>query len=307
MASTQSEAVKTLYRSWLAAFAENPEWTPVDQQDLIEGWNVLTTEPGAVDYAEVETPGGRRALSVVPHGASDDRVLLCLHGGGFVSGSMYTHRKLFAHLAKAVGARALIPSYHLLPEGGQHPVPLDDILAAYRWLLDQGTAPEHIAITGDSAGGGLAVTVQLRARDEGLPLPAASMPISPWVDMEVSGDTMVSNLGKDALFTQDWIKQLAAGFLGATDPTDPYVNPLHADLSGLPPMHIQVGGDELLLDDSRRLAALAERAGVDVHLDVFPDQQHTFQMMAGRAPEADDAIARLAAWVRPLLGLEQQP
>ena len=300
-ASTQSEAAKRLYQGWLTAFAENPDWTPGDQQDLIEGWSVLTSEPGAVDYAEIDA-GGIPALHVTPHDAQPDRVLLCVHGGGFVSGSMYTHRKLYGHLAKAVGARALIPNYQLLPEA-QHPGPLDETLTCYRWLLDQGIKPHHIAITGDSAGGGLAVTATLRARDNGLPLPAASMPLSPWFDMEVVGHTMISNAGKDALFNHDRVKQLAAGVLGDADPKDPYANPLYADLTGLPPLYMQVGGDELLLDDSRRLAALAEKAGVDVRLDVFPEQQHTFQMMAGRAPEADDAIARLAQWVRPRLGL----
>jgi acetyl esterase/lipase len=121
--------------------------------------------------------------------------------------------------------------------------------------------------------------------------------------MEVVGDTMVSNSGKDALFSHEWVKYLAAGYLAGADPKDPYANPLYADLTGLPPIYLQVGADELLLDDSRRLAELAEKASVDVRLDVFPEQQHTFQMMAGRAPEADDAIARLAAWVRPLLGV----
>jgi len=302
MASKQSDAVKRLYQSWLTAFAENPDWSPEDQRGLIEGWNVLTTEPGGVDYVEIDAPGGVPALGVAPHGAHNDRVLLCVHGGGFVSGSMYTHRKMYGHLAKAVGARAVIPNYRLLPEG-QHPAPLDEIFTTYRWLLDQGIKPEHIAITGDSAGGGVVVTAQLRVRDAGLPLPAAAMPLSPWFDMEVVGETMISNAGKDALFNHGWVKQLAAGFLGGTDPKAPYANPLYADLAGLPPMYIQVGGDELLLDDSRRLAELAEKAGVDVRLDVFPEQQHSFQMMAGRAPEADDAIARLAEWVRPLLGL----
>ena len=299
MASKQSEAVKALYRSWLSTMAEHPEWSPEDQRDLIEGWNVLTTEPGGVDYLEVDA-GGVPALWAAPHGADTERVLLCIHGGGFISGSMHTHRKLFAHLAKAAGARALIPNYRLLPEG-QHPGPVDDIVGTYRWLLDQGIGAERIAITGDSAGGGLAVTTQLRARDAGLPLPAAAMPLSPWVDMEVVGETMASNSGKDVLFSREWVAQMAGGFLGAADPKDPYVNPLYADLTGLPPLYIQVGGDELLLDDSRRLAEHAEKAGVEVRLDVFPDQQHTFQMMAGRAPEAIDAIARLAEWVRPLL------
>ena len=301
MASKQSGAVTKLYQSWLAALAENPQWSPDEQRDLIEGWNVLTTEPGGVDYIETDA-GGVPAMWAVPKGSDEDRVLLCIHGGGFISGSMYTHRKLFAHLARAVGARALIVNYRLLPEG-VYPAPVDDTVAAYGWLLDQGIGARHIAFTGDSAGGGLSITTQLRARDRGLPLPAAAMLLSPWVDMEVTGETMLSNDGKDALFNQAWVKQMAQAFLGGSDPRDLLANPLYADLSGLGPVYIQVGDRELLLDDSRRLAESAEKAGVEVRLDVFPEQQHTFQMMAGRAPEADDAIHRLAEWVRPKLGL----
>jgi acetyl esterase/lipase len=187
MASGQSGAVKKLYETWLS--------TP-DEDDLIQGpgqWDVLATEPGGVDYLETDS-GGVPAMWAVPKGCAEDRVLLCIHGGGFMSGSMYTHRKLFGHLAKAVGARALIVGYRILPEG-VHPVPLDDVVAAYRWLLDQGIKSERVAFTGDSAGGGLAITAQLRARDQGLPLPAATMPLSPWVDMEVSGDSVLSNAG----------------------------------------------------------------------------------------------------------------
>ncbi len=295
MASKQSSLATKLYRLWLAQ-------PPEDELITIQyGWELLTDEPGGVDYAETDA-GGVPAMWAVPKASAEDRVLVCVHGGGFVAGSMYTHRKLYAHLAKGIGARALIVGYRLLPEG-VHPIPVDDVLAAYRWLLDQGITADHIAFTGDSAGGGLSITAQLRAREEGLPLPAATMLMSPWVDMEVTGETMVSNGGKDALFNQAWIKQLADGYLSGTDPRDPLATPLYGDLRGLGPIYIQVGDQELLLDESRRLAALAEKAGVEVRLDVFPDQQHSFQMMAGRAPEADEAIRRLAEWARPNLGL----
>lgn len=295
MASKQSAAVTKLYRTFLA---------PMEAGDLIEDqrqWDVLTAEPGGVDYTETDA-GVVPALWAVPKQSDHDRVLLCVHGGGFVSGSMYTHRKMFGHLAKAVGARALVVDYRLLP-AGVHPAPVDDVVAAYRWLLDQGVDARHVAFTGDSAGGGLAITAQLRARDQGLPLPAATMPLSPWVDMAVTGDTMRSNAGKDELLNEPWVRELATNFLGGTDSRDPLVNPLHADLAGFGPIYVQVGDQELLLDDARRLADHAEKAGVDVRLDVFPGQQHSFQMMASRAPEADDAIERLAAWVRPKLGL----
>jgi len=295
MASIQSGAVAKLYRMWLATTAEDDVIR--DQQQ----WGVLTAEPGGVDYLETDA-GGVPAMWAVPKGCAEDRVLLCIHGGGFVSGSIFTHRKLFAHLAKAAGARALIVDYPLLPDGA-YPAPDDHVVAAYRWLLDQGIDAGHIAFAGDSAGGLVSITAQLLARELGLPLSAATMLISPWVDMEVTGETMVSNAGKDALFNQPWVKQLAEGYLGGTSPQDPYANSLYADLTGFGPLYSQVGGYELLLDDSRRLAEHAEKAGVEVRLDIFPEMQHTFQMMAGRAPQADDAIRRLAEWVRPKLGL----
>jgi acetyl esterase/lipase len=136
-----------------------------------------------------------RAMWAVPKEADHDRVLLCIHGGGYVGGSMFTHRKMFAHLAKAVGARALVLNYTLLP-AGVCPLPVHETVPAYRSLLEEEIAPARIAFTGDSAGGGLSITAQLLARHQGLPLPGAAMLISTWLDMEVSGETMVSNLGK---------------------------------------------------------------------------------------------------------------
>jgi len=262
----------------------------------------LTAEPRGVDYLETEA-GGRPAMWAVPKGASADRVLLCLHGGGFVGGSVYTHRKMFGHLAKAAGARALLVSYHLLPEG-RFPVPADDVTEAYRWLLDQGTPAPRIAFAGDSAGGWLAVTVQLRAREQGLPLPVAALLISPWADMAASGESYEKNRDCDPFFTREVVTSLARGFLGeGTDPRDPRVNPLYADLAGLSPLYIQAGGDEALADDARLLHEQARKAGVEARLDIVPGMLHTFQMAAGRAPEADDAIRQLADWVRPRLGL----
>jgi acetyl esterase/lipase len=267
-----------------------------------ESWGDLTAEPRGVDYLETEA-GGLAAMWAVPKGASTDRVLLCLHGGGFVGGSIYTHRKLYGHLAKATGARALLVGYRRLPEG-VFPVPADDAENAYRWLLDQGISAAGIAVAGDSAGGWLAVTVQLRARGQGLPLPAATLLMSPWIDMAVTGESYETNRDKDPFFKKEVVDGLIQNFFAeGTDPRDPRVNPLYADLSGLGPVYLQAGGDETLVDDARLLEQHARKAGVDVRLDVFPGMLHTFQMAAGRAPEADDAIRELADWVRPRLGL----
>jgi acetyl esterase/lipase len=298
MPSKQSEAVK---RHWeMARMAmERPDVESPDD----ESWGDLTAEPREVDYIETEA-GGLPAMWAVPKRSRTDRVLLCIHGGGFVSGSIYTHRKMFGHLAKATGARALLVSYRLLPEGGVYPVPVDEVEAAYRWLLDLRTAPGHIAFAGDSVGGWLAVTVQLRARERGLPPPAAALLISPSADLEVSGESYETNRDKDPFFRREIVRGLTQNFLGgAADPRDPLANPLYADLSGLGPVYIQVGEDEALLDDARQLDSRAREAGVDSRLDVFPGMLHTFQMAAGRAPEADDAIRRMADWVGPKLGL----
>jgi monoterpene epsilon-lactone hydrolase len=267
-----------------------------------ESWGDLTAEPRGVDYLETEA-GGLPAMWAVPKRASMDRVLMCIHGGGFVSGSIYTHRKMFGHLAKATGARALLVSYHLLPEG-VFPGPADDVMNAYRWLLDQGISAGRIALAGDSVGGWLAITVQLRAREQGLPLPAAALLISPCVDMETTGESYETNQDSDPFFKPDVVRAIIRSFLGdGTDARDPRANPLYADLGGLGPVYIQAGGDETLADDARLLDEHARKAGLDVRLDIFPDMLHTFQMAAGRAPEADDAIREMADWVRPRLGL----
>lgn len=301
MASKESRRV-SLYWETVRQSTMNPK-----PENLVTNaqWDLLTGEPGGVDYLEVDA-SGVPALWAVPHGAAHDGpVLLCFHGGGFVGGSMFTHRKMFAHLAKAIGARALSVDYTLLPQGGVFPRPVIEGVAAYQWLLDQGIPAGRIAFAGDSAGGHLAMTVQLRARGQGLPLPAATMLISPWIDLAGTGESLDYNTGKDAIFSKQWIADMAAGFLNGHDPRDPEAAPLHADLSDFGPLYIHVGDQELLLDDSRMLAKQAQRAGVDVQIDEFPDQQHSFQMAAGLAPEADDAINRFAAWARAKLGIAE--
>jgi epsilon-lactone hydrolase len=302
MASKQSEQLVTLYKSWIAALGANPDMPLDEMRAMFEHLGDVTAEPGGVDYIETEA-GGVPALWAVPKGCAEDRVLLCSHGGGYVVCSMYSHRKVYGHLAKAIGCRALIVHYGLAPEN-VHPGPVDDMVKAYRWLLEQGIAPNHIALTGDSAGGGLAVTTILRLRERGLPLPAATMPLSPWIDMDATGGTFETNRETDALVAREIVQGMAATFLGEVGSRqDPLVNPLHGDLRGLPPVYIQVGSYETLLDDSRALAEALRRADCEVKLDVHPEMQHVFHLLAGVAPEADEAIRQLAAWVRPRLGL----
>lgn len=301
MASTQSQAIDDLFTGFLTALGENPDMGLDELRDMLDKCGDLAAEPGGVDYIE-ETVDGTLCLWAIPKGCREDRVLLSLHGGGCVTGSCYSHRKMYAHIAKAVGCRALIPHYARAPEA-QHPSQVNECVKVYQWLLDSGIKPEHIATIGDSAGGNLATATVLAVRDQGLPLPAAVMPLSPWYDMEATAPSFESNAGKDKLITKDLSLNMSAMYVGDGSPQDPLCNPIHADYAGMPPMYIQVGGYEAILDDATRVADSAKSAGVDLTCDVFPEMQHVFQFMAGNAPEADDAIGRLAAWVKPKLGL----
>lgn len=303
MASKQSEALKDLYKGWAKVREADPNLSLEGLRELFDHWADVTAETTDVEYTPIDA-GGVPALWAIPRGAALDRVLIGTHGGGYVVGSLRSHRKMFGHIAKAVGARVLILDYRLSPEH-PHPAPVEDALKSYRWLLgEQGIEPRHIALVGDSAGGGLAITQLLKIRDAGLPLPAASIPISPWTDLEITGESVATNAAKDFLVQRSVIEHMSATFLGADGKrNDPLASPLYGDFRGLPPLYVQVGGDEALLDDSRRFVDKARKAGVDVRFDIYPDQQHVFQFMAGNAPEADKAIRDLAGWVRPHLGL----
>jgi acetyl esterase/lipase len=229
-------------------------------------------------------------------------VILYLHGGGYVLGSPKSHERLVGHIAKAAGCRALNVDYRLAPEH-PHPAAVTDATAAYRWLLGQGYRPEQIAISGDSAGGGLTLATLLAIKEQGLPQPAAAVPLSPWTDMECAGESMITNAEKDLIIQKDAVGGMAGTFLGESDPRDPLASPVHGDYRGLAPMYIQVGGDETLLDDSTRVAERAQAAGVEVKLDVFPEMQHVFQAAAGNMPEATDAVQRIGEYLKVKLGL----
>jgi acetyl esterase/lipase len=302
MASPESSVLKELYRGWIETLGANPD-LPIDKvRQLFEHWGDVTGEPGGVDYLEV-VANGVPALWAIPHDAAPDRAILATHGGGYVVGSRYSHRKLFGHIAKAVGVRTLIIDYRRAPEH-LHPAPVEDAVISYEWLLDQGFSPDHLALTGDSAGGALAITTLLLLRDSGLPLPAASVPISPWTDLEITGETVTTNHDKDVFVKRHLIETMSATYLGEQGVRkDPLASPLYADLAGLPPLYIQTGGDETLLDDSRRIVDAARAAGVDVTFQVYPEMQHIFQFLAGTAPEGDAAVRDLARWLRPRLGL----
>jgi epsilon-lactone hydrolase len=299
MASPQADAVK----EQLIQFASglNPDAELQDMREMYAHFAALTSEPAGVLWTETDA-GGVPAIWADPEGGAADRVLMYVHGGGYVIGAATYYRNLTGHLAAALGCRVLNVDYRLAPEH-PHPAAVEDSTTAYRWLLDQGIAPAHIAISGDSAGGGLTVATLLNIRDNGLPQPAAAVPLSPWVDMEGTGQSMTTNAERDVLVAAETIKGMAEAFLQGQDSKDPLAAPLHADLTAVCPLYVQVGGDETLLDDSVRLADKARSVGVDVRLDVFPEMQHVFQMAAGNMPEADDAIGRIADWLKPRLGL----
>ncbi|MEO2132688.1 MAG: esterase [Microbacterium sp. 69-7] len=299
MTSTESLYLRDLYAEWFQRMADMDVPTV---KDLFEEWHLPAIEPTGVTYEEVSA-GGVPAIWANPVDAAADRVIVYTHGGGFVAGSSYSHRKLAAHLAKAAGIRALVVNYRRAPEH-KYPSQLDDTEAVHLWLHQEGFEPRHIAAGGDSAGGNLAVTTSRRLLTHGHPQPAAAIAFSPWIDMELNGESLDTNDETDVLVKRGVLETMIALFLeGAGSPTDPFVNPLYQDFTGAPPTFIAVSGTETLYSDSDRLAAHLRGAGVNVELLVEPGQQHVYPSLAGRAPEADTAIAKAAAWLRPHLGL----
>ena len=229
--------------------------------------------------------------------AQDGLTLLYLHGGGYVIGSINSHRDLISRLARAAGARALAINYRLAPE---HPFPaaVEDATKAYRWLLRQGVRPENTVVAGDSAGGGLTVATLVALRDAGVQLPAAAVCLSPWTDMEGIGESATTRKAADPMIDPEGGLAQARLYLGDADPRTPLASPIYADLSGLPPMLIHVGDAEVLLDDSTRLAERAKAAGVDVTLEVWDHMIHVWQFFAAILPEGQQAIDRIGAFVR---------
>jgi monoterpene epsilon-lactone hydrolase len=229
--------------------------------------------------------------------ASPNRVILYLHGGCYATGSVETHRDLISRLSIAAGMPVLGLNYRLAP---MHPFPaaVEDAAAAYRWLIETGIEPAHIAIVGDSAGAGLALATTITMRDDGLPLPAAVVCLSPWVDLAVTGTSMESKASEDPVVSRDMLLGWGKLYLGDHDQRTPLASPLYADLHRLPPLLIQVGSAEVLLDDATRLATRAADAGVDTRLEVWPEMIHVWQNFAAILPEARQAIDGIGSFVR---------
>ena len=243
------------------------------------------------------TAGGVPGEWVIAPEADADRVILYLHGGGYSMGSPRSHRNLVAKLSSEARARVLSLDYRLAPE---HPFPaaVDDAVAAYRFLLGEGIAANRIAIAGDSAGGGLTLATLLALRDEGDPLPAAAAPISAWTDLEGTGESTTTRAAVDVMIDPENLKETADLYANGVDIREPRLSPLYGDYSGLPPLLLQVGDAEVLLDDSVRVAERAKAAGVDVTLEVWDEMPHVWHAFTGLLPEADQAIAVIGEFVR---------
>ena len=242
------------------------------------------------------TVGERPAEWVIPAESPPDRVLLYLHGGSYSAGSPRTHRGLVARLARAARARGLTLDYRLAPEHA-FPAAVEDAVAAYRWLLTQGFRPERIAVAGDSAGGGLALALPLALRDAGEPLPAVVGALSPWTDLTGSGESVTTRAQVDVMLDASSVVPTARRYLRDADPTNPLASPLFGDLDGFPPTIIQVGDDEILLDDATRFAKRAAEAGATVELQVYAGMWHVWQAFAPYIPEAARAIHDMGAFL----------
>jgi phosphinothricin tripeptide acetyl hydrolase len=283
-------------RAHLAKLPPSDALTTAERRAQYERAEKVFPTPPDVKVERLNVPAAP-AEWLRPPSAVPGRVVLYLHGGGYVIGSPRSHRHLAAAIAGAAGASALLLDYRLAPE---HPFPaaVEDATAAYRWLLDQATAPERIVIAGDSAGGGLTVATLLALREARVPLPAGGVCISPWVDLTCSGASYRTMAAADPIVRRAGVEEMARAYLGATPPRTPLASPLFADLRGLPPLLIHVGSDEVLLDDAVQLAERAKAAGVDATLEIYDRMIHVWHWFLPMLDEAQTAVEAIGRFVR---------
>lgn len=269
--------------------------TPIDR--MRRDWDALLSGPTVPHSFEPVFAGGVPAAWVAAPGSDAGRAILYLHGGGFRLGSIASHRGLMARLSREAGCGVLGLDYRLAPEHC-FPAPVEDALAAWDWLHSVVPA-SRIAVAGDSAGGGLALSLVLRLREMARALPAAGFLMSPWTDLAATGESYVTRADSDPIHQRPMILAMAKGYLGpGGNPRDPLASPLYADLGGCPPLLVQVGDRETVLDDACMLARRAADAGVPVELQVAPGMIHVFQLFADELPEARSALAAAGAFLR---------
>jgi len=291
MPSPEHEAI-------VAALSAQPKSaSPLSIGQIRAGMEAMTAGFAIPDDVRVETvdAGGVPSAWVAAPGARDDVAVLYFHGGGYMMGSVKTHTELAARISRASAARVLVIDYRLAPEN-PFPAAVEDAVASYGWLRAQGFASEHIVIAGDSAGGGLTLATLAALGEAGEPLPAAAVCLSPFADLEGTGSSYQT--ADDPLITAEGVHGMATAYLQGQDIRQPTASPLYADYSGFPPLLIQVGTRELLLDDSTRVAQRARDAGVDVTLEECEGLIHVWQLFGPNVPESVEAVGRIGAFVR---------
>ncbi|MFA6239396.1 MAG: alpha/beta hydrolase [Candidatus Hydrogenedentales bacterium] len=287
------------YRSLVAMARAKPLNSDVTLEQHREGLERvvdLLPLPPDVTVEPVDADGVPAEWINAP-GVSMDCVLFYLHGGAYSIGSLRTHRRLASDLARAGGLRGLSIGYRLAPEH-VFPAAVEDAVTAYRWLICSGIAPGNVVVGGDSAGGGLSLALLMKLRDEGDPLPAAAVCLSPWTDLAATGASVMGKAASDPILRPRDLHCFAQRYLGEMDARTPLASPLYGDLSGLPPLLIHAGTAEILLDDSTRLAARAKDAGVDVTLKIADDMIHAWHYFAPLIPEGEEAIAEVGEFIR---------
>ncbi|MEW9033463.1 MAG: alpha/beta hydrolase [Planifilum fimeticola] len=296
MASPQSEAIRQMLREQKEA-AKKGSPSIEEQRRQLDYLGSFSPVESDVTVEKTRIAGVRGEWISAPN-ARKDRVLFYLHGGAYCLGSCDSHRGLASRLARACESRALVIEYRLAPE---HPFPaaLEDSTAVYRELIRSGVRPENMVIGGDSAGGGLTMATLLTLRDEGDPLPASAVLLSPWTDLEGTGESMKTRADVEPWLDPEKSHQVAKLYLRDLDPRHPLVSPIYADLRGLPPMLVHVGNDECLLDDSVRLVERAKKAGVETEFKIWDEMWHVFHGFP--IPEARQAIEEIGAFVRARL------
>jgi acetyl esterase/lipase len=281
----------------LAAAPSNDDATPEERRadmDALAG--AAPMAEGTV--VEPVSAGGVAAEWLRPPGVADDAALMYLHGGGYCVGSLVSHKPMASKIAEACGVPVLLVDYRLGPEH-RFPAAVEDAVTAFDWLLQQGLAPDRLAIAGDSAGGGLTLATLLARRDAGMSLPGAAACLSPWTDLTQSGPSMDANVDRDPMLDRARLQNYADWYLGPDgDATHPHASPRFGDFGGLPPVLLHAADDEVLLDDARLVAEGIEAAGGTVEYRTWPGVFHVWHAVAGLAPESDEAVAEVGAFVR---------